>query len=88
VHPADATDRALAEETGGRVNRYASITSVATRLGIDQEEAEALSSELRGANLVLIGGGHSVTLTETGQRPPSAAKLQSRRPATDVSGGE
>jgi hypothetical protein len=60
--------RALAEETGGGVpQRWASITSVAQRLGIDQEKAEALAAELGGAGMVRVGGGHSVTLEEAGR---------------------
>lgn len=59
--------KALSDETGGRVNRYASIASVAERLGIDQEEAEALAAELDDAGLVRVGGGHSVMLEEAGR---------------------
>ena len=50
--------KALAEETDGRVNRYASIASVAAQLGIGQEEAEAIAAELGDAGLVRVGGGH------------------------------
>jgi Mn-dependent DtxR family transcriptional regulator len=38
-------------------------------LGIDQEEAEAIAAELEEErDLVKIGGGHSVTLTEAGRQ--------------------
>jgi len=64
--------RAFAEETGSRPQRWASIASVAARMGIDQEEAEATAAELAATDLVKIGGGHSVTLTEAGCSSPPA----------------
>jgi len=60
--------RALSEETDGRLLRWASITSAAKRLGIDQEEAEALAADLDDASLVRVGGGHSVILEEAGRQ--------------------
>jgi hypothetical protein len=59
--------RALAEETGGRPQRWASIASVTARLSIDQKEAEALAAKLDDAGLVRVGGGLSVTLGEAGR---------------------
>lgn len=47
--------------------RWAPITSVAARLGIDQEKVEAIAAELDAAHMVNIGGGHSVTLTQAGR---------------------
>jgi Mn-dependent DtxR family transcriptional regulator len=41
---------------------------VALRLGINQEEAEALTAALDDAGLVRVGGGHSVTLEEAGRQ--------------------
>jgi hypothetical protein len=80
--------RALAEETGSRPQRWASIASVAERLGIDQGEAEALAAELDHAGLVRVGGGHSVTLEEAGRqlakgaiRPEPSSAQGKRRPA-------
>jgi len=60
--------QALLEETGGEVLRWASITAVAARLGIEQEEAEALAAELDELDLVRVGGGHSVWLTQKGRQ--------------------
>jgi hypothetical protein len=60
--------RALSEETGGRLLRWATIDSVADRLGIDHEEAAALAAELDAAGLVRVGGGHSVILEEAGRQ--------------------
>ena len=57
---------ALAEETGSQPQRWDSIDSVADRLGINQDKAEVIAAELEAAHLVLVGGGHSVTLTEAG----------------------
>jgi hypothetical protein len=61
---------------------------VAERIGIDQEEAEALAAELDDDGLVRLGGGHSVILEEAGRRlakdaakPGSSSALQRRRPA-------
>ena len=75
--------RALAEETRSQVLRYASIASVAARLGIDQEAAEALAAELDDAGLVRVGGGHSVTLEQAGRellRKPARARIAHKRP--------
>ena len=79
--------RALAEETGSRPQRWASIASVAERLGIDQGEAEALAADDH-AGLVRVGGGHSVTLEEAGRqlakgaiRPEPSSAQGKRRPA-------
>jgi hypothetical protein len=55
-------------ETGGRLLRYASIAGVADRMGIEQEEAEALAAELDDAGLVRVGSWHSVTLEEAGRQ--------------------
>jgi Mn-dependent DtxR family transcriptional regulator len=38
------------------------------RLGVDQEKAEATAAELEERDLVRLGGGHSVTLTEAGRQ--------------------
>ena len=58
--------RALAEETCFIPQRWASIASVAARLGIEREAAEALAAELDDAGLVRVGGGHSVTMGPKG----------------------
>jgi hypothetical protein len=65
--------KALAEETGHQVNRYASSDSVADRLGMEPDKAATLAAELGEAGLVRIGGGHSVMLEE-------ALKLQKPQP--------
>jgi hypothetical protein len=50
---ADRFCHALFEETGGRpMVRYASITSIALRLAIDQDKAEAIAAELDARDLV------------------------------------
>jgi hypothetical protein len=54
--------QALLEETGGEVLRWASIDSVADRLGMDPDKAAVLAAELDDAGLVRVGGGHSVML--------------------------
>jgi hypothetical protein len=59
--------RALLEETRGDVQRMASINSVATRLGIGYEAAEALAAEVDAAGLVRVRGGHSLWLTHEGR---------------------
>jgi len=41
---------------------------VADRLSIDHDKAEAIAAELEKRDLVRIGGGHSVTLTEAGRQ--------------------
>jgi hypothetical protein len=48
--------RALLEETGGEVLRWVSITAVAEQLG--------LAADLDELDLVRVGGGHSVWLTQ------------------------
>jgi Mn-dependent DtxR family transcriptional regulator len=60
--------QALLEETGGEVPRWVSITAIAGQLGLEQEEAEALGTELDELDLVRVGGGHSVWLTERGRQ--------------------
>jgi Mn-dependent DtxR family transcriptional regulator len=76
--------RALLEETGGEILRWATITAVATRLGLEQEAAEALAAELAELGLVRVGGGHSVWLMEAGRqackRP--VKRTVARRPST------
>ena len=57
---------ALRQEVGDDPKRWTTITAVADRLGIDQDEAEALATELDDAGLVRVGGGHSVTLGPEG----------------------
>ncbi len=59
--------RALYQEIGDDPKRWATITAVADRLDIDQDKAEALAAELEAANLVRVGGGHSVMLAEAGR---------------------
>ena len=54
--------------TRGEVLRWASIDSVADRLGMDPDKAAALAAELGEAGLVRVGGGHSVWLTEAGRQ--------------------
>ena len=41
---------------------------MAQRLGIEQDKAEVIAAELDAAHLVLVGGGHGVTLTEAGRQ--------------------
>jgi hypothetical protein len=80
--------QALLEETRGEVLRWASIDSVADRLGMDPNKAAVLAAELEARNLVKVGGGHSVWLTETGRqmlkspdgRRPSTTRQGTRRP--------
>jgi len=50
------------------VLRWTSIDSVADRLGINHDKDQALVAELEAADLVKIGGGHNVTLTEAGRQ--------------------
>jgi hypothetical protein len=45
-----------------------SIDSVANRLGIDPDKAAVLAAELDELDLVRVGGGHSLWLTERGRR--------------------
>ena len=61
--------RALDAETRGDVRRWASTDSVAKRIGLEYEEAEALAAELEVVGLLRIGGGHSVWLTHEGRQP-------------------
>jgi hypothetical protein len=83
--------KALAEETRSIPQRWASITSVAAGLGIEQEEAEAIVAELDNAGLVRVGGGHSVMLEEAGRqllktpdaRRPSKRSGKARAKARD-----
>jgi hypothetical protein len=73
--------KALAEETGDVPQRWASITSIAGRLGIDQGDAEALAADLDDAHLVRVGGGHSVMLEEAGRqllKKPAGRRLSKR----------
>ena len=73
--------RALFEEQRGDMRRMASIDSVAERLGIDYDKAVALAAELKAADLVRIGGGHSVPRTKAGRqraRTPVARRLSKR----------
>jgi hypothetical protein len=58
--------RAVFEDTGGRVLRWATIDSVADRLDIDHDKAEAIAAELEERDLVRIGSGHCVTLRRGG----------------------
>src|SRR5258708_30806348 len=58
--------RALHQEIGDDPLRWTTITTVADRLGIDQDKAEALAAELDEQGLVRVGGGHSVTLGPDG----------------------
>jgi Mn-dependent DtxR family transcriptional regulator len=58
--------RALLEEIGDDPRRWTTITAVADRLGIDQDKAEALATELDDQGFVRVGGGHSVTLKPDG----------------------
>ena len=79
--------KALAEETGRRVNRYASIDSVTDRLGMDPNKAAVLAAELDDAGQVRVGGGHSVWLTEAGRQllktaaPTDRPRARRRGPA-------
>jgi hypothetical protein len=58
---------ALDAETRGDVKRWASIDSVARRVGIEYEDAEALAAELEAAGLLLVRV-HSVWLTQEGRQ--------------------
>jgi hypothetical protein len=50
-------------------SRYGRINDNARgQLGLEQEEAEALGAELDELDLVRVGGGHSVWLTERGRQ--------------------
>jgi hypothetical protein len=59
--------RALDAETRGDVKRRASIDSVARRLGIEYEEAEALVAEPETAGLLWVRV-HSIWLTQEGRQ--------------------
>jgi DNA-binding IscR family transcriptional regulator len=72
--------RALFDMIGANPLRWTSIDSVADRSGIDHEEAGALAAELEAADLVRIGGGHGVTLTEAGQLVVKERARLSRAP--------
>ena len=72
--------QALLEETGGEVLRWASITAIAGRLGLEQEDAEALAAELDEQNLVRVVGGQSVRLTENGRQACQRAVKVGRPP--------
>ncbi len=58
--------RALDVETRGDVKRWASIDSVAERIGLEYEEAEALAAELEAAGVLWVRV-HSVWLTQEGR---------------------
>ena len=80
--------RALHQEIGDDPKRWTTITAVADRLGIDQDKAEALATELDEQGLVRVGGGHSVTLAEAGRqlvtgaaKPQPSSDRQRRQPA-------
>jgi Mn-dependent DtxR family transcriptional regulator len=60
--------QALLEETRGEVLRWATIDSVADRLGMDPDKAAVLAAELDEQGMVRVGGGHSVWLTEAGRQ--------------------
>jgi len=60
--------KALHQEIGDDPLRWTTITTVADRLAIDQDKAEALAAELDEQGLVRVGGGHSVTLASDGWR--------------------
>jgi len=65
------------------------------RLGIDQEMAEALATELDAAHLVRVCGDHSVTLAEAGRRlatdaakpQPSSGRQRRQTAGTSAPGG-
>jgi predicted DCC family thiol-disulfide oxidoreductase YuxK len=59
--------RALDTETRADVRRWASIDSVARRVGIEYEEAEALATELEAAGLLWVRV-HSIWLTQVGRQ--------------------
>jgi hypothetical protein len=56
IVPSKAVDfcRALHEETGGGLLRYAAIARVAKRLHIDEDEAIVLAADCAEANLVRL----------------------------------
>jgi hypothetical protein len=44
------------------------LDSVVNRLGVPRADAEAVANEAAAKGWLLVGGGHSVCLTEDGRR--------------------
>jgi Mn-dependent DtxR family transcriptional regulator len=69
-----ATDRArrfcaaLGDLSERRPQRWRMLHSVAQRLGVGWDEAEAAANEAAEKGWLTIEGGHSVCLTEDGRR--------------------
>jgi hypothetical protein len=76
----------LDAETRGDVKRWASIDSVARRVGIEYEEAEALAAELEVAGLLWVRV-HSIWLTQEGRRQLIASGRKSATGATKARKG-
>lgn len=60
--------RALGDLTDRAPMRWRMIDSVAKRLGMTWEEAEAAANEAADQGWLTIEGGHSVCLTEDGRQ--------------------
>jgi DNA-binding transcriptional ArsR family regulator len=79
--------RALLEETRSEMLRWATIDSVAERIGMGYEEAEHMARQLEDAGLVRVGGGHSVMLEEARRQllksaaPAGRPRARKRAPA-------